>query len=93
MIWSYDPHFDVAFDTDDLATLAAPARELVCKYSYFDTAIGSFILCGDDARFMNHSDSPNTAEVTGPGTIAAREIAPGEELTCNYAELGLSTFA
>jgi len=47
------------------------------------------ILCGDDARFFNHSDDPNVVESPLPGgvtgeDVAARDIVPGEELTCDY---------
>ena len=40
-------------------------------------------MCIDDARFMNHSADPNTHE-KGQSSIASRDIAAGEELTCNY---------
>jgi uncharacterized protein len=48
---------------------------------------GCYILCTDDARFINHSSQPNTID-TQEGeeglTIAARDIQPGEEITSNY---------
>ena len=48
-----------------------------------------YILCSDDARFFNHSDTPNTEsrEVAGEDeviTVAKRDIQPGEELTDDY---------
>jgi SET domain-containing protein len=92
VIWAYSPKFDLSFNPEDLDSLAPPARDLISKYAYFEAAVDAFVLCGDDARFMNHSDSPNTSEVAGPRTIAARDIAAGEELTCDYAELGLPRF-
>lgn len=92
VIWEFDPHFDITFTAEDLAGLAAPAREQVEKYSYFEEQMGVFVLCGDDARFMNHSVTPNTAEAPGMSTVAARAIAAGEELTCDYRNLGLANF-
>ena len=88
VIWQYDPPFDVVFTPEMLATLAAPARELVEKYSYFEQRLGAYVLCGDDARFMNHSATPNTAEITRMRTVAARAIAEGEEIVCDYTNLG-----
>ena len=41
------------------------------------------MLNGDDARFLNHDDEPNT-DNSGPVTLAARDIAAGEEITCDY---------
>ncbi len=46
------------------------------------------MLCGDDARFFNHSDTPNCFDFPderGGTTVAARDIDPGEELTSDYA--------
>ena len=34
---------------------------------------------------MNHSDDPNT-DNSGETTIATRDIAMGEEITCSYAD-------
>ena len=50
---------------------------------------GCYINCGDNAKYINHSDNPNiisvfddTSEVDN--SIAARGIAIGEELTLDY---------
>jgi uncharacterized protein len=44
-----------------------------------------YVVCGDDARYLNHSDDANL--LTAPGVVcetAARDIAVGEELTEDY---------
>lgn len=92
LIWEYDPPFDIAFAAESLDGLPAPAREQVEKYSYFEGELGAYVLCGDDARFMNHSSTPNTIEVRGMRTVASRAIAAGEEITCNYEDFGLKGF-
>jgi hypothetical protein len=43
-----------------------------------------FWLDGDDARFMNHSETPNVLAVTAELMVATRHIALGEELCCDY---------
>lgn len=88
-IWEFTPHFDVVFTPKQLETLHPCARELVEKYSYFDESFNALVLCGDDARFMNHSPTPNTDDGPSLRTVAKRDIAEGEELTCNYADLGV----
>jgi hypothetical protein len=35
---------------------------------------------------MNHSDAPNTDFSNFALALARRDIEPGEELTCNYAD-------
>lgn len=88
LIWAYDPEFDVAFTAESLASLSEPARQQVEKYAYFERQLGAYVLCGDDARFMNHSTTPNTLEDLAMRTVAARPIAIGEEITCDYACIG-----
>ena len=60
-------------------------------YSYLDAASGKYVFCLDNARFMNHSDAPTTVPLPGDTDpfgvdVAARDIQPGEELTCDYGE-------
>lgn len=47
---------------------------------------GNWVLCADDARFFNHSETPNCGDLEGPDevVVALRNISAGEELTCNY---------
>jgi hypothetical protein len=40
----------------------------------------------DNGRFMNHAQSPNTDFTDANVGWAIRDIAAGEELTCNYSE-------
>jgi hypothetical protein len=43
----------------------------------------------DDGRFVNHSSDPNTGFAsTDRPSVALRDIAAGEELTCDYSGLG-----
>lgn len=56
---------------------------LLEHYAYFDAQLDAWILPVDDARFMNHSDEPNLTS-SWSSDVAARDIAAGEELTCDY---------
>lgn len=88
VIWQFAPGFDLELSKEDLLKLSRAAQEQALKYSYFDSKLERYILCSDDARFFNHSKTPNTKDADyedGYGlTIAARDINDGEELTCNY---------
>jgi hypothetical protein len=66
------------------------SRDQVGRYIYTDVATGNYILCSDDAKYMNHSDTPNT-RTQGHQTIAIADIQSGEEITCNYYEFDAST--
>ncbi len=88
IVWQLDPVLDVEFDEDKLKTLSPAVVEFLKTYAYGQDS-GSkktYILCGDHARHMNHSDHPNLIESGGNTAInlAARDIKAGEELTCNY---------
>ena len=44
-----------------------------------------YILCSDDQKYINHSRQPNITS-TPEQDVAARDIAAGEELVCNYED-------
>lgn len=88
-IWRRCPLIDIMLSEDQLQDLSATAREQIAAYSYRQRATGLYVLCGDDARFFNHSKTPNCIDIRGEDgqgvTLAARDIQPGEELTCDYS--------
>jgi len=43
-------------------------------------------MCVDNARFINHSDTPNTGN-DGYDCPVLRDIQKDEELTCDYREI------
>ena len=90
-VWRYSPTIDLRLSEQQLNDLAPPCREQVSAYAYRQRHGGLFLLCGDDARFMNHSDKPNCVDVRdadGSGmTLAATDICPGDEITCDYSTI------
>lgn len=91
VIWEFLPGFDQELSKEDIARLSEASRQRILNYAYYNARKMRFILCADDARFMNHSDNPNTVSVgfhngdTKEGrTIAARDIRPHEEITEDY---------
>lgn len=81
--WQYDPEFDVAFEENVITRIPKHVREQFLKYSYFDHSLKKYILCSDDQRFINHSNTPNVLS-TPEKDVAARDIHAGEEMTCDY---------
>jgi uncharacterized protein len=90
-IWQFVSGFDVLITEEEFSKLSLPARQQVLHYAYFDVHRNKFVLSSDDDRFTNHSDLPNTKDF-GDYVEAAVDIAPGEEITANYVELGPTTF-
>jgi hypothetical protein len=75
-------------DEQLLAQVPEFTRTRLAPWLYQDERTGLWVLCSDDARYMNHSDQPNLA-IQGEDMHALRDIAAGEELTCDYREFDL----
>jgi SET domain-containing protein len=93
VIWRLTPTIDLLLTTGELEALPPASRWQIQKYTYLDPVLGRYVLCGDDARFFNHADAPNChdhPDARGGYTVAARDIAAGEELTSDYASFDAS---
>jgi hypothetical protein len=90
-VWRFTPGFDLDLDAALLETLPELQRERLMNYGYIDSRLKRYILCCDDARFINHCDTPNVRSdfaVDRYGVdIAVRDIAAGEEITMDYEPL------
>ena len=88
-VWRFAPGLDMAFEAAIVGTLPPHVQTFFAHYGYLDRNVGRIILCFDDARFVNHSDMPNVATDYAQDAygvdVARRDIAPGEELTMDYA--------
>jgi SET domain-containing protein len=87
VIWSLEPKFDVFFSEEDIEKLPPHMQDFIARYSYPHLLKrGVWVLELDNGRFMNHSDRPNTDFTEFERGYAIRDIAAGEEITCNYYE-------
>ncbi|MEY4549586.1 MAG: hypothetical protein RL685_5781 [Pseudomonadota bacterium] len=88
IIWALDP-LDQIIDQAKAKNLRDPADTQLKRYSWVNGS-GDRILCWDFGRFMNHCCEPTSV---GPGKlefeIAVRDIAAGEEVTCDYGTFNL----
>lgn len=87
VVWELRPGFDLEFTREEIGRLSAAACEQVLFYcdGDYDPERKVFTLSGDDARFTNHSDAPNTVSAAGGRiTVATRDILPGDEITWDY---------
>ncbi len=87
LIWRFDSRIDRVYSEDELAGLPGHMQRFLRTYSTWHEATRLWILCGDNGRHFNHSDTPNTLSL-GAGfgdDVAARDLAAGVELTTNYA--------
>ncbi|MBN2011204.1 SET domain-containing protein [candidate division KSB1 bacterium] len=63
-------------------------REILNKYCFRNNK-GNYILCWDNARYVNHSFNSNCLTTAYDFELAIRDIHPGEELTDDYGYLNI----
>lgn len=94
-VWKFQPGFDHDFSPEQFAALPPLAQAHTRWFCFVSQADGHVILSGDHACFINHSPAPNTGASPDSKppvvTVALRDIAPGEEITCNYFDYDADT--
>lgn len=87
IIWEFNHIVDKIIPVDKLIYLEQIERDYLTKYAY---RVGNdLILCSDNGKYINHSDTPNVDDYIDEHnrslTVANRDIKSGEELFSNYA--------
>ena len=88
IIWALD-ELDREFEPDQVKQMDTIYKDILEKYS-FTNNMGNYVLCWDNARFVNHSFRSNCLSTAYDFEIAIRDILPGEELTDDYGYLNIS---
>lgn len=85
VIWRLDPRFDQLIEVEQYESTAGPIKSYLDRYCYPRRSDPRYVVFeADDARYMNHADDPNFGYLSEDEAIALRDIAAGEELTCDY---------
>ncbi len=83
VIWEYTEGVDWRITPEEFRLFPEPYRSRLRHYLYEEDS-GTFVLCGDNAKFMNHHPDPNCDDTPDQYTVTKRVIRAGEELTCDY---------
>ncbi len=87
LIWSLNTKFDIFIDPSEIEAYPPHLQDFIARYTYPHLEMpGVVVLDSDNGRFMNHTLAPNTDFRIFDRGYALFDIAPGEELTCNYHE-------
>jgi len=87
VIWRLDPDWDRVAPRERYLAAPPVLREFLDRYAYPSPDRPGFLVYEvDNGRFMNHSPDPNTDFSHPDRGTARRDIAPGEEITCDYGE-------
>jgi SET domain-containing protein len=85
MVWQLHPEFDRLIETSLYESQTGAVKSYLDRYAYPSRANpGHIVFEADDARYMNHSDDPNVDVSREDKAFALRDIAAGEEITCDY---------
>jgi uncharacterized protein len=89
LIWRFDSRVDRLYSEDEMASLPRRTSDYLQRYSTWHGGARVWVLCGDNGRFFNHSDAPNTvSDGIAFGTdVAAFDLEAGAELTSDYAAI------
>ena len=85
--WALDK-LDRTFTPQQVRAMDELYQQVLDKYTYRNSQ-GNYILCWDNARFVNHSSQSNCLTTAYEFEIAIRDIEAGEELTDDYGYLNL----
>ncbi len=83
IIWEYTDGIDWRITPSELILFPEPFQSRLRHYLYQEDS-EVYVLCGDNAKYMNHSEQPNCDDTGGEHTVTTRAIRAGEELTCDY---------
>ncbi len=88
-IWRFDPRIDRVYAEDEIASLPGHVQRFLRTYSTLHEATGLWVLCGDNGRHFNHSDTPNTRSdgIAFGRDLAADDLPSGTELTSDYTTI------
>lgn len=86
LVWKYDPMFDVEIPASLVRRLTKEDALTVYNHAEFIEYLDVFRLGNDGDMFMNHSETPSLLDY-GDEMKAARDLAAGSELTCDYFEV------
>jgi uncharacterized protein len=91
------PKGTITWALDKLDRIITPAQfkkmdalyqQVLDKYSYRNSE-SNYVLCWDNAKFVNHSSNSNCITTAYEFELAIRDIYPGEELTDDYGYLNV----
>lgn len=85
--WALDK-LDRIFTPQQVKAMDLLYQQVLDTYTYRN-AEGNYILCWDNARFVNHSSRSNCITTAYEFEIAVRDILPGDQLTDDYGYLNL----
>ena len=86
LIWRFDSRIDRIYSEAELLDMPASLQKFLRVYSTLHADHGLWVLCGDNGRHFNHSETPSTHSlgIALGDDVAAADLPAGTELTSDY---------
>jgi len=86
LLWRFDSRVDRVYTEAEIEALPPHIQEYLRIYSTWHEPTGLYVLCGDNGRYVNHSDTPNTVSSAScfGDDHAAVDLPAGAEWTSDY---------
>jgi len=80
VVWVSHKDFDVYYTEEQINRLHEVPRANMFDHVYINPKTGKYVLCGDEARYMNHSDDYNIVSHHFASEEEARSFGLGDEV-------------
>ena len=86
LIWRFDSRIDRVFSDAELQEMPERLQRYLRTYSTLHDGLKLWVLCGDNGRHFNHSETPTTRSlgIAFGDDVAAQDLPAGAELTSDY---------
>ena len=86
LIWRFDSRVDRVYSDAELREMPEQLQTYLRTYSTLHDELKLWVLCGDNGRHFNHSETPNTHSLGAAfgDDVAAFDLSAGSELTSDY---------
>lgn len=91
LVWEFNPVVDRLISRAEFDVLPDLTKEMIRHHAEFVERENAFVLSGDNDRFMNHGDIPNTRD-EGRRLYSSAFIPAHAEITCDYREVRVLDF-
>jgi hypothetical protein len=89
LIWRFESRIDRVYTEEEIATLPEHMRRFLRTNSTWHEPTRLWVLCGDNGRHINHSDTPTTVSnaISFSEDRAAADLPVGTELTSDCSTI------
>ena len=90
-IWTLDLRLDRLLSISEFEDMDSRIQNFLLRYTYIRPHDRDhYVLDGDEGRYMNHSDAPNTDYPNTQTGYAVCDIPAHTELTCDYRQFDIN---